>query len=60
MTPDAIGALPWMTLTGGTVAILAMILLAITVAIHFEKLPALIRRFPLLTLHSILWVVITD
>ena len=58
MTPEASGALPWMTLTGGTVAILGMILLAITIAVHFEKLPAVIRRFPLLTLHSILWVVL--
>jgi len=58
LAPEDFGALPWMTLVSGTAAILAMILFAITVAIHFEKLPAVIRRFPLLALHSALWAVL--
>ncbi len=56
LTREALGALPWMTLTGSTTAVLAMILVAITVALHFEKLPAVIRRFPLIAFHSALWV----
>lgn len=55
LTSEAFGALPWMKLAGGTTAILAMILFIVTVAIHFEKLPAMIRRFPLFALHLALW-----
>lgn len=53
---EAVAALPWQMLGAGTVAVVMMLYAVYFVVYHLDRLPAIVRRFPLLSIHTCLWV----